>query len=159
MASPLPAAFAAKCLAPILALSAFLADSTEHSIWRDAFDSAVPKPAKGHELSSALQAALKPKVTEVPTNLWVNFALELPQGTRRLLVRTAAQEMNHLVLTYASCVDAGDVAGQTTCNNRLGQLAKNFGASQVLELVSKHVTAPELLNAIEMWQVGQTSSR
>jgi CheY-like chemotaxis protein len=144
---------------PILALSAFLADSTEHSIWRDAFDSAVPKPAKGHELSSALQAALKPKVTEVPTNLRVNFALELPQGTRRLLVRTAAQEMNHLVLTYASCVDAGDVAGQTTCNTRLNQLAKNFGATQVVELISGHVTALELLNAIEMWQVGQTSSR
>jgi CheY-like chemotaxis protein len=144
---------------PILALSAFLADSTEHSIWRDAFDSAVPKPAKGHELSSALQAALKPKITEMPSNLWSSFALELPKGTHNLMVRTAAQEMNHLVLTYASCVDAGDVAGQTTCCNRLSQLAKNFGAVQVLELVSKHVKVPELLNAIEMWQVSQTRSR
>jgi CheY-like chemotaxis protein len=144
---------------PILALSAFLADSTEHSIWRDAFDSAVPKPAKGHELSSALQAALKPKITEMPSNLWSSFALELPKGTHNLMVRTAAQEMNHLVLTYASCVDAGDVAGQTTCCNRLSQLAKNFGAVQVLELVSKHVTVQELLNAIEMWQVSQTRSR
>jgi CheY-like chemotaxis protein len=144
---------------PILALSAFLADSTEHSIWRDAFDSAVPKPAKGHELSSALQAALKPKPVEVPNTLWASFAVELPQGTRNLMVRTAAQEMNHLVLTYASCVDAGDVAGQATCSNRLGQLAKNFGAAKVAELISENVTAQELLNAIEAWQVGQTSSR
>jgi CheY-like chemotaxis protein len=144
---------------PILALSAFLADSTEHSIWRDAFDSAVPKPAKGHELSSALQAALKPKITEVPSTLWSSFAFELPQGTRNLMVRTAAQEMNHLVLTYASCVDAGDGAGQTTCKTRLNQLAKNFGATQVVELISVHVTAQELLNAIEAWQAGQTGSR
>ena len=49
---------------PILALSAFLADSTEHSVWRDAFDSAVPKPAKGQELSRALQAAMKSKLKE-----------------------------------------------------------------------------------------------
>ena len=30
---------------PILAMSAFLADSTEACDWRDAFDSALPKPA------------------------------------------------------------------------------------------------------------------
>mgnify|MGYP002132832163 CR=1 FL=1 len=144
---------------PILALSAFLADSTEHSVWRDAFDSAVPKPAKGHELSSALQAALKPKIPEVSNTLWSNFAVELPKGTRNLMVRTAAQEMNHLVLTYASCVAAGDTAGQSICKNRLNQLANNFSAAQVAKLISDHVTVQELLNAIEAWQVGQTNSR
>ncbi len=147
---------------PILALSAFLADSTEHSIWRDAFDSAVPKPAKGHELSSALQAALKPKTieaTEPHDILWSTFANELPQGTRALMVRTATQEMNHLVLTFASCADAGDIAGQNICVNRLGQLAKNFGAKQVTRLLSADVTARQLLNAVEAWQAGQTGSR
>jgi CheY-like chemotaxis protein len=141
---------------PILALSAFLADSTEDSIWRDAFDSAVPKPTNGGELSRALQAALKPKITEVPTNLWASFAFELPQGTRILMVRTAAQEMSHLVLTYASCVDAGDAAGQKTSSDRLAQLARNFGATQVLELIVENATAQHLLKAVDMWQVGQT---
>jgi CheY-like chemotaxis protein len=142
---------------PILALSAFLADSTEHSIWRDAFDSAVPKPTNGNELSRALKAALKPKITEIPTNLWANFAVELPQGTRVLMVRTAAQEMTHLVLTYASCFDAGDAAGQKTCSHRLAQLARNFGAAQVLELISENATARQLLNAVEAWQQAQAN--
>jgi CheY-like chemotaxis protein len=144
---------------PILALSAFLADSTEHSIWRDAFDGAVPKPANGNELSRALQAALKPKpiaTPQLPTNLWSNFALELPQGTRNLMARTAAQEMNHLVLTYASCVDAGDTAGQLMCRNRLSQLAKNFGAVYVSQLVSENTTGLQLLNAVDSWQAEQT---
>lgn len=147
---------------PILALSAFLADSTEHSVWRDAFDSAVPKPAKGYELNRALQAALKPKTIEAPqlsTNLWSNFALELPQGTRNLMIRTAALEMNHLVLAYASCVDAGDAAGQKMGSLRLSQLAKNFGATQILQLISENATAQQLLNAIEVWQVRETCSR
>jgi CheY-like chemotaxis protein len=142
---------------PILALSAFLADSTEDSIWRDAFDSAVPKPTNGNELRRALQAALKPKTAEMPSNLWASFAFELPQGTRALMVRTAAQEMSHLVLTFASCVDAGDAAGQKACSNRLAQLATNFGAGQVLRLISGNATAQELLHAVEMWQAQQNA--
>jgi CheY-like chemotaxis protein len=141
---------------PILALSAFLADSTEDSIWRDAFDSAVPKPANSNELDRALRAALKARPVSLPVNLWSKFALELPHGTRNLMVRTAAQEMNHLVLAYASCLDAGDAAGQATCKNRLSQLAENFGAAQVLDVILGDVTAQKLLGAVETWQVEQT---
>jgi len=43
---------------PILALSAFLADSTEFSHWRDAFDHALPKPANSNELHSAIRGVL-----------------------------------------------------------------------------------------------------
>ena len=43
---------------PILALSAFLADSTEFSHWRDAFDHALPKPANSNELHRAISGVL-----------------------------------------------------------------------------------------------------
>ena len=43
---------------PILALSAFLADSTEQSDWRNAFDTAVPKPANSNELQRAMARAI-----------------------------------------------------------------------------------------------------
>jgi CheY-like chemotaxis protein len=143
---------------PILALSAFLADSTEDSIWRDAFDSAVPKPANSNELDRALRAALKTRPTVVPDNLWTNFALELPQGTRNLMVRTAAQEMTHLVLVYASCMTAGDHAGQTLCRDRLVKLAQNFGASSIAtSAATEQAPAAQLLDVIAQWQLGQAT--
>ena len=43
---------------PILALSAFLADSTEFSHWRDAFDHTLPKPANSNELHRAISGVL-----------------------------------------------------------------------------------------------------
>ncbi len=148
---------------PILALSAFLADSTEHSVWRDAFDSAVPKPANSNELGRALRAALLGKPTEAlavalprASSLWASFSSELPAGMRSLLARAAAQEMNHLVLTYASCTDAGDHHGQSTCRTRLNQLAQNFGASAVSDALSAGtVTSQSLLLAIGQWQTAQ----
>lgn len=47
---------------PLMALSAFLADSARGSAWHDTFDIALPKPANRNELHQALKAALtRPK--------------------------------------------------------------------------------------------------
>ncbi len=43
---------------PLMALSAFLADSVRTGQWRDTFDIALPKPANKNELHDAIKAAL-----------------------------------------------------------------------------------------------------
>lgn len=43
---------------PLMALSAFLADSVRAGHWRDTFDIALPKPANRNELHDAVKAAL-----------------------------------------------------------------------------------------------------
>jgi DNA-binding response OmpR family regulator len=43
---------------PLMALSAFLADSDHTDSWRNAFDHAIPKPAGRDELRAAIQAIL-----------------------------------------------------------------------------------------------------
>ena len=43
---------------PLMALSAFLADSVRTGDWRDTFDIALPKPANRTELHEAVKAAL-----------------------------------------------------------------------------------------------------
>lgn len=43
---------------PLMALSAFLADSVRSGHWRDTFDIALPKPANRNELHGAVKAAL-----------------------------------------------------------------------------------------------------
>jgi len=44
---------------PLMALSAFLADSVRTGEWRDTFDIALPKPANRSELHEAVKAALE----------------------------------------------------------------------------------------------------
>jgi CheY-like chemotaxis protein len=46
---------------PLMALSAFLADSAKTDSWRNAFDHAMPKPAGRDELRAAIQAILDAK--------------------------------------------------------------------------------------------------
>ena len=140
---------------PILALSAFLADSTEHSIWRDAFDSALPKPANGNELGKALRNALKPKPfaaeNATPLLAWQSFSSGLPPGTRRLLARTVAEEMRHIILALASCLLAADHAGKTACEDRLCALAQSFGADAICSSIGK-ADPQALLKAVAAWE-------
>lgn len=146
---------------PILALSAFLADSTEHSHWRDAFDSALPKPANSNELQTAMQRALagrpqpSPAALAGPAPTWVEFGRALPRGTLAMLVRAAAQELNHLVLVYASCLEAGDAAAVSECRGTLRKVAASFQAHEVVALAAaetRAATAQELFQAVARWQ-------
>jgi CheY-like chemotaxis protein len=49
---------------PLMALSAFLADSVRTGDWRDTFDIALPKPANRNELHEAVKAALNRQTPE-----------------------------------------------------------------------------------------------
>jgi CheY-like chemotaxis protein len=150
--------------APILALSAFLADSTEHCQWRGAFDSALPKPANSNELRKAVRHALErkraePLVGAPETLLWGRFSHELPRGTISMLVKAAHTEMHHLVNGIAACLAAGDMVGATTCRKALKSLANSFGASEIAALLVEGAEradeTPMLLFASNDWRIRQ----
>jgi CheY-like chemotaxis protein len=143
---------------PILAMSAFLADSTEHSVWRDAFDSALPKPANSNELQRAMQNALLTKKT-TPTIIphWRMLSASLPPGTLTMLVKAAQKEMQHQILAYGACREAGDLETAMHCRKSLKTIATSFEASRLLDLLVTHEqngswpSNSELLSAAQGW--------
>jgi CheY-like chemotaxis protein len=140
---------------PILALSAFLADSTEHCVWRDAFDTAVPKPANSNELKLALSKAMAmhtlesaPQVQIEDSNLslWQAMQKQLPLGTVRQLAITAGNEMNQLALGLAAAREANDLAGLQQCSRGLVGLCRNFELDEVAALLANTQNNPASLN-------------
>ena len=164
---------------PILALSAFLADSTEHTKWRDAFDSSVSKPANSNELLNAMTKAVvlkdaNPlgltrletiKLPAKPTAEEVVNALRgaLSVGAWKRLAATAAEEMRHLALSMSACAEADDVQALRHCAHGLKGLALNFGASKVVGLADKlHADATagsftELFAEIASWEASNAT--
>ena len=132
----------AHCAAtPILALSAFLADSTESSIWRDAFDSAVPKPANSNELMNAMTKAVAEHDQRMllparPSTEDLLSALKaaLPAGAWRRVSAAAGAEMAHLINALGAAQEAADVDLQNDISRKLTQIASSFGAAQVSQL-------------------------
>jgi CheY-like chemotaxis protein len=120
---------------PILALSAFLADSTENSPWRDAFDSALPKPANGNQLKDAMRKAMAQKavIATQGTVTWADFGRKLPTGTAYLVTRVAYEEIEHLILGWAACIAAGDTDCNAAFVSRLMSLAESFEARELVE--------------------------
>jgi CheY-like chemotaxis protein len=125
---------------PILALSAFLADSTENSPWRDAFDSALPKPANSNQLKDAMRKAMTKKavVGSKGTVTWADFGRQLPTGTAYLVTRVAYEEIEHLVLGWAACLDAGDRQSSPAFRQRLIDLAQSFEAQDIVSALNDH---------------------
>jgi CheY-like chemotaxis protein len=146
---------------PILALSAFLADSTEHCQWRGAFDSALPKPANSNELKKAVRkllaskAAASAKGTAAPR--WSEFSQQLSPGTVASLVRTVHAEMLHLINGIAVCAEAGDAAGAAICKNGLKSLGLSFEAHEVVALLAhpNEETTALLIRASDAWRARQ----
>jgi CheY-like chemotaxis protein len=146
---------------PILAMSAFLADSTEHCVWRDAFDSALPKPANSNELQLALQRVLdkRPPQAAVATPHWTMLSTSLPPGTLSILMKAAAREINHLILAYSACRDVGDIETAHHCRKAVKSVAASFeigGLFELLELHEQNQSWPEtaaLLHAAAQWKL------
>ncbi len=131
---------------PILALSAFLADSTETSHWRDAFDHALPKPANGNELHRAIRGVLLPKTGGLvasqisdpilvhPTNtqsLVSGLRAGLPKGTWENMQRLAAVESVHYANAASIAFSANDIQTLNHCVNALLGLSTNFEATEI----------------------------
>ena len=135
---------------PILALSAFLADSTESSHWRDAFDHALPKPANGNELHQAIcgmlvQKAAHQSIVAPHVAIHIEPAKEgslisglragLPKGTWANLQRLAAAETVHYANAASIAVSANDVETLRRCLHAITGLAKNFDATEIEQFV------------------------
>ncbi len=145
---------------PILALSAFLADSTEHTKWRDAFDSALPKPANTNELLLAMQSAVRvkdsraAKIPAKPSKEDLVGALKqaLPPSVWKKICATAADEMYHLINVLGAARDSRDEAFSNQVSKKLHQLATSFGASQVAAL-SAEFDVQALRQAVSNWMM------
>jgi CheY-like chemotaxis protein len=157
---------------PIFALSAFLADSTEASVWRDAFDNALPKPANSNELLKAMTKAmgLKDRNLEVlaandrpPTAQAATMISSLRQaltpGSWQRLQITAASEMRQLALVMGAALEAKDIQIAQKCHESISGMAQSFEAHKLTHHMSSSLnnfTAQQivaLLNAIDMWQI------
>ena len=127
---------------PILALSAFLADSTEHTKWRDAFDSALPKPANTNELLTAMSKAVHLKdakhkdtphtsAAQSQDDLARALRGSLSTGAWKRLAATAAEEMRQLTFTMAAGFEAVEPQTIKHCAHAIKGLSLNFGAQTV----------------------------
>jgi CheY-like chemotaxis protein len=123
---------------PILALSAFLADSTELSQWRDAFDQAIPKPANGNELRNAIHKALQDRPERIvvkdpakPGALSSGLQAALPKGAWARFVTMAAEEAAHYVNVAETALAFRDDDTFRRCLHSLRGLALNFGAEEL----------------------------
>jgi CheY-like chemotaxis protein len=153
---------------PILALSAFLADSTEHTKWRDAFDSALPKPANSNELLAAMRRALHYKDSQAaapeikqggaPADLAQSLRGALSIGAWKRLVATAAEEMRQLTFTMGAGFEAGEPETIAHCADGLKGLGLNFGAVNVANIAQQMRQTqqteflPLLLAEISAWE-------
>lgn len=150
----------AHCAAtPILALSAFLADSTEHSVWRDAFDSAVPKPANSNELMNAMTKAVAEHdqrlllpVRPSKEDLLTALKSALPTGAWRRVSAAAGAEMAHLINALSAAQEAADVDLQKDISRKLTQIASSFGAAQ-LSLIAGGRDVQQLRGALADWAI------
>jgi CheY-like chemotaxis protein len=119
---------------PIVALSAFLADSTEFSHWRDAFDSALPKPANGNELRAVIEAALAQEAVPASDARDVREAVAvlaslrkgLTHGSWFQLMSTAASEITHFASAAAAAFHAGGTEDAQDAARALKGLARSF---------------------------------
>ena len=152
---------------PILALSAFLADSTEHTKWRDAFDSALPKPANSNELWAAMAKAmlqkdngLEPRQKPTTDPLTDDFAKalrgSLSVGAWKRLAATAAEEMRQMTFTIGAGFEAGEPDTVGHCAHAIKGLALNFGAIKIANLADRirQTQAVELLP----WMLAEISA-
>lgn len=141
---------------PILALSAFLADSTENSNWRGAFDRALPKPANCNELHRAMSdvltaeetlpetsaAAAEPSVALQPPAILAALRSSLTPALWSGLVAAVEQELSHYTTAIAAAGAAKDDAGVTACARAMGGIAATFAARALAEEAARICTAP-----------------
>lgn len=124
---------------PILALSAFLADSTELSHWRDAFDQAVPKPANGNELNLAIRKALQSRSDAAaseagalrinasePGGIAEGLRTSLSPGLWARLASMAAGESMHYANAAVFAFECRDDETLRRCLHSLRGLALSF---------------------------------
>jgi CheY-like chemotaxis protein len=151
---------------PILALSAFLADSTENTNWRGVFDFALPKPTNQEELKRAIERVTQTTARRKLTREEILASLRntLPKPVWIQVLASAYGEMKHLSNALVACRDAGDIAAVKRCATNLIGLAQSFEAHDVVQAATPHgdeeakQPVTELLSVIDAWHAAAMSS-
>jgi CheY-like chemotaxis protein len=116
---------------PLMALSAFLADSVRTGDWRDTFDIALPKPANRNELHEAVKSALarQPAATERPAEAIPPLLDELQlHEFRRSVTHAAWIRLSNQLEHERRCAKDGAVL---TCVSTLGAVGRSFAARRL----------------------------
>lgn len=113
---------------PLMALSAFLADSVRTGHWRDTFDIALPKPANRNELHDAVKSALLWQLPESRTELPMPPVLD-EQGYAEL--RCGITESIWSQLSDVACRDI------EVCINQLERVASGKQDGAILVFATK----------------------
>lgn len=142
---------------PLMALSAFLADSVRNGQWRDTFDIALPKPANRNELHGAISAAL---AWQQPAHATPNA--ELPpvidhQEVERLRIGITASIWREL--TDLACRDI------EVCTNQLEHIAASRLDGAILTFAGKlkalgrTFAAPRLVHMAQKVQLATSETQ
>ena len=100
---------------PLMALSAFIADSVRNGQWRDTFDIALPKPANRNELHTAVKAALLCNTAQ--SGIAEKAMPSVIDADAYIALRHGITEDVWRVLSNAACRDIG------VCANQIEQIA------------------------------------
>jgi CheY-like chemotaxis protein len=154
---------------PVLALSAYLADTTEQNGWRHLFDHALPKPATGAELEAAIKTVIELRMHEsrqdavshpVAQVTLSSFEHVLPRPMWDKLVGQAADDLHCLALTASAAADADDQSALQQALGAFRALARSFGAydavlaAEALFNVPSSENSERLVLAVVQWSAG-----
>jgi CheY-like chemotaxis protein/HPt (histidine-containing phosphotransfer) domain-containing protein len=141
---------------PLMALSAFLADTSKCGHWQETFDVALAKPAGRDDLRGAIQSALASKVhrnalgasSQPPSSNASNEQLidkaqmaqvkaHLSPLAWRQLVEAVAAEMRDTVKAIAFAQSAGESGAVAQNAHRLKGIARSFAAPKLAHLAEQ----------------------
>jgi CheY-like chemotaxis protein/HPt (histidine-containing phosphotransfer) domain-containing protein len=140
---------------PLMALSAFLADTSKAGRWQETFDIALAKPAGRDELRNAIQRALDSKVrrnvhgspgqvgADSSTDALVDKAqmmqvrAHLSPAAWRQLVEAAVAEMRDAVKAILFAQVAGDSGAIAQNAHRLKGIARSFAVPRLAALAER----------------------
>ena len=137
---------------PIVALSAFLADTQKSDFWEKDFDIALSKPADKHKLHAAISEILasEPKPCEeifsepldnssvgrdVEEHKLARIFLNICQDDQVMLLKTASEEISTNSSELAVCHHRSDEKGVAIVLHKLSGLSATFAATTLFEMV------------------------
>ncbi len=124
---------------PLMALSAFLADSMRTGHWRDTFDIALPKPANRNELHGAVTAALnwqQTRAAELPPPLLDDESVAalragITGAIWQQLVEIACRDISVCAGQFEQAVAGRNDAAMLTFTSKLAGLGRTFAGPRL----------------------------
>ncbi len=155
---------------PLMALSAFLADTSQSLSWRETFDVALPKPANRNELHAAVEAALtrkpaarRPVLFETHPSLSASaiagLKSGLPAGVWAELVGVACRDIADCVRHITRIVGHREAGSLAFYAHKLRGLAVTFAAPQLAAVAGRldKISDPEEADTAAV-TIGQAAS-